>query len=230
MGGNIFIMFNLKFLKLGITLVSLSLFPNLLLSEIVTFEYDNTVYNIDTTEAFCDFDETQQQNFDNTQRMLKAAGQAENIFGQSACKSFRMFPYSNINLRWQGRIPVGFPNKGVKKALEENFTKQLGKLTKIDSLAEETKALLQSTKTDIKITKVLETRSNHAIIYNAFTQPLPNSEQNLIMESLSSYTYSSETGDIFILTLTTPKTENKKEFEVLVDLVSEISDTLSKLN
>jgi hypothetical protein len=222
--------FNSRLLKIGVKLAVLLLVPNLLLSEIVTFEYDNTKYKVDTTEAFCKFNKHQQESFEHNQRMLKAAGQRESIFGQFACKSFGMFPYSNIGLRWQGRIPVNLPTAGVKKALEKNFTEQLGKLTILESVAEETKALLQSTKTKINITKVLETSSNHTFLYTVFTQPLANSDQNLTMESFSSYIYSRETGNIFILTLATPKTKNKNELEALVDLISEISDSLSKLH
>ena len=194
--------------------------PTILSAEVRKFSFQGVTYTIDTTTAFCKFNAEQEAEFENIQRLLKESGQTPNILGAFACSNFKQFPFSNINVRWQTRIPSGYSKATVKKALEDNLKQQSGVAIRSESIFKNSGSAMQSI-------AMLETQNDQAIMYSLMLSSVPNSNEKVNTESFSSYTHVESTGDIFIVTLTTPKTSNLPEVKELLQLLGQISNSLS---
>lgn len=189
---------------------------------VISFTHDDIAFVMDTTDAFCDFNNEQQALFERSQRKLTAAGQTPSIFGQAACKTNFQFPNSSMNLRWHGKLAPKLDLFVIKKALEQNFKQQKKGSVTLDEL-------MLNLGPDLPLVKILETTSNQAMLYMLFSQKVSDANELIKLETLVSYIYIPDTGDIFILAITNTKSKTLEELLLLHNLSTSIANSL-KLN
>ena len=194
--------------------------PNLVTAEILTFEHQQRTFSIDTMSAFCKLNAEEQSKADEGNELFRSMGKSPSIIILSACENFKQLPYSNVNVRWQGQVPAKLSPKSVKEALEDNFKKQIRISTDI-------KDLIARLTEEFTKPIILETSNEQAIIYFEMKAiPTTESIDSTTIMSFGSYTYVIETGDIFIVSLVTPKTQDFLKAQEALNLLGKISESI----